>query len=81
MRLDFRAASSIAAALPSCRVALLLGGVLLLSESVVLATTFFAGACGSFLASLLIAAKVYRERAPRRSDPTDTAAASGAATP
>lgn len=65
MRLNLRAASSLASALPSCRVAFLLGGVLLLSESVVMATTLFAAACLSFVASVLIATKIYRVRAPR----------------
>ena len=44
MRLNMRAASSLASALPSLRVALLFGGVLLLAESVVLAAKLFAGA-------------------------------------
>lgn len=65
MRLNMRAASSLASALPSLRVALLFGGVLLLAESVVLAATLFAGAGVSFVASLLIGASVYRYRAPR----------------
>jgi hypothetical protein len=66
MHLNARAAGSLASALPSCRVALLLGGVLVLSESVVLASTLFAGAAVSLVASLLIATKIYRVRAPRR---------------
>lgn len=65
MRLNLHAASSVASALPSLRVALLFGGALLLAESVVLATMLFAGAGASFIASLLIGASVYRYRAPR----------------
>jgi hypothetical protein len=65
MRLNPRIASSLASALPSFRVALLFGGVLVLSESVALATTFFAGASVSLVVSLLIATKIYRVRAPR----------------
>jgi len=65
MRLDSRAASSIASALPSCRVLLLFGGVLALSESIALATTLFAGALVSFAASLVIATTIYRSAAPR----------------
>jgi hypothetical protein len=60
MRLNPRAASSLASALASSRVALLLAGVLVLSESVVLASTLFAGACISLVAGLLIATKIYR---------------------
>jgi hypothetical protein len=60
MRVNRRAAGSIASALPSFRVACLFGGVLLLAESVVLASTLFAGAAISFVASLLIAARIYR---------------------
>jgi hypothetical protein len=65
MRLNARTASSLASALASSRVGLLVAGVLLLSESVVLATTLFAGAGVSFVATLLIATKLYRVRAPR----------------
>jgi hypothetical protein len=65
MRLNLRAAGSLASALASSRVAFLFGGVLLLSESVLLATTLFAAACVSFVASVLIATKIYRVRAPR----------------
>lgn len=65
MRLNLRAASSLASALASSRVAFLFGGVLLLSESVVLATTLFAAACVSFVASVLIATRIYRVRARR----------------
>jgi hypothetical protein len=65
MRLNLRAASSLASALPSCRVAFLVGGALLVSESLVLATTLFAAASVSFVASVMIAAKIYRVRAPR----------------
>lgn len=60
MRLNSRAASSLASALASSRVALLFAGVLVLSESVVLATTLFAAAGVSFVAGLLIATKLYR---------------------
>jgi hypothetical protein len=68
MGLNPRAANSIASVLPSCRVALVFGGALLLAESVVLATSLFAAACLSFVASLLIAARIYRVRAPRPTD-------------
>lgn len=68
MRLNTRAASSVASALASSRVGLLVGGVLVLSESVVLATTLFVGAGVSFVASVLIAAKLYRVRGPRPAD-------------
>jgi hypothetical protein len=68
MSLNPTAAGSIASALASSRVALLFGGVLVLAESVVLATTLFAGAMVSFVASLLIAARIYRRRAPRTAD-------------
>ena len=68
MRLDSRAASALASALASSRVALLFAGVLVLSESVVLATTLFAGAGVSLVGSLLIATKIYRVRAPRPAD-------------
>jgi hypothetical protein len=66
MRLDLRAASSIASALPSCRVLLLFVGVLLLSESVLLATTMFAASGLSFAASLVLAMKIYRASAGAR---------------
>jgi hypothetical protein len=62
MRLNLSVASSLASTLPSLRVALLLGGALLLTESIVLATTLFAGAFVSFAASLVIAANIYRAR-------------------
>jgi hypothetical protein len=80
MRLNTRAASSAASALASSRVWLLFGGVLLLSESVVLATTLFVGAGISFVASLLLAAQLFRVRSPRPADaearpPTSEAAA------
>ena len=65
MRLNERAANSIAAVLPSCRVALVLGGAFLLAESVVLASTLFAAAGLTFIASLVIATRIYRVRAPR----------------
>jgi hypothetical protein len=68
MRLDTRAANSLASVLPSCRVALVFGGALLFAESVVLATTMFAAACLSFVASLAVATKIYRVRAPRPID-------------
>lgn len=55
-----RAASSIVSALPSRRMLLLFGGVLLLSESVALATTLFAFACVSFAVTLVLATKMYR---------------------
>jgi len=54
------AARSIIAALPSCRVLLLFGGVVLLSESVALATTLFVAGFLSFAATLLLATKMYR---------------------
>jgi hypothetical protein len=60
MRLNVRAANSIASTLPSCRVVLLGGGVVLLSESVLLATTMFAVSALSFAASLALAMKMYR---------------------
>jgi hypothetical protein len=62
MRLNASAASSAASALASARVGLLVGGVLVLSESVVLATTLFAGVGVSLVATLLIATKLYRAR-------------------
>jgi hypothetical protein len=68
MRLNIRAARSIASVLPSLRVTLLIAGVLALTDSVVLASTLFAGASLSFLASLLIAMQIYRVRAPRPAD-------------
>jgi hypothetical protein len=66
MKLNITAARSIASALPSCRVLLLFGGVLALSESIVLATTLFAGAFASFVASLVLATIIYRTTATRR---------------
>lgn len=60
MRLNTRAASSIASVLPSLRLLLLFGGVLALSESIALATTLFAGAFISFAASLVVATTIYR---------------------
>lgn len=65
MRLNRHSASSAASALASTRVWFLFGGVLALSESVLLATALFATAGISFVASLLIAAKLYRVRSPR----------------
>jgi hypothetical protein len=56
MRLKSNAAASTASALASSRVALVFGGALLLSESVVLASSLFAAAGVSFIASVLIAA-------------------------
>jgi hypothetical protein len=79
MRLNLRAASSLASVLPSSRVAFLVGGALLVSESVVLATTLFAAASVSFVASVLIAAKIYRVRAPRQTDAQHLPATSDAA--
>ncbi len=66
MRLNPIAATSIASALPSCRVLLLFGAALLLSESLVLASALFAGACVSFAASLVLGAKIYRGSRARR---------------
>jgi len=74
MRLNPRAASSLASALPSCRVAFLFGGVLLLSESLVLATTLFAGAFVSVVGSVLIGMQIYHVRGPR---PVDAQGESG----
>jgi hypothetical protein len=68
MRHNTRAATSLASALASSRIALLFGGVLLLSESLVLASTLFAGVGVSVVASLLIAARLYRVRGPRPAD-------------
>jgi hypothetical protein len=68
MRLDLRVANSLASVLPTCRVALVFGGALVLAESVVLATSLFAAACLSFVASLLVGARIYRVRAPRPLD-------------
>jgi hypothetical protein len=68
MRFNERAATSLASVLASSRVALLLVGVLVLSESVLLATTLFSGAGLSFVATLLIAMKAYRVRTPRPAD-------------
>jgi hypothetical protein len=68
MRLNRHSARSAASALASTRVWLLFGGALVLSESVLLATTLFATAGISFVASLLIAAKLYRVRSPRPVD-------------
>jgi len=79
MRLDSRAANSLASALPSCRVAFLLGGVLVLAESVVLATTLFAGAFVSLVGSVLIGMQIYRVRAPRPVDPQGEPAPSASA--
>ena len=61
MRLNVRTAGSLASALASSRVWLLLAGVLVLSESVVLASTLFAGAGVSLIATLLIATKLDRK--------------------
>jgi hypothetical protein len=80
MRLNTRAASSIASVLPSFRVLLLLAGVLALSESIALATTLFAGALVSFAAGLAIAATIYRRRSPRLADAEEHEAPRGAAT-
>lgn len=55
-----RAANSIAAALPSCRVLLLFGGIVLISESVALATTLLVAGGLSFAATLVLATKMYR---------------------
>lgn len=66
MVLNHQAANSIAAALPSCRVALLFGAVLALPTNVVLAAFLFAATCLSFVASLVLATKVYRTRLPRQ---------------
>jgi hypothetical protein len=74
MRLKSNAAGSTASALASSRVALVFGGALLLSESVVLASSLFAAAGVSFIASVLIAAKLYGIRAPRPAEAGDGAA-------
>jgi hypothetical protein len=74
MRLNTRAARSIASALPSCRVLLLFGGVLALSESIALATTLFAGAAVSFAASLVVATMIYRSAPPRVAEAQEHAA-------
>lgn len=55
-----RATSSIVAALPSSRMLLLFGGIVLLSESSALATILFVAAGLSFAATLLLATKLYR---------------------
>jgi hypothetical protein len=68
MRLNPRAAGSVASALASSRVALVFAGVLVLSESVALAATLFSAAGVSFVAGLLIATKIYGVRAPRPGD-------------
>jgi hypothetical protein len=81
MRLNVRATSSAASALASSRVWLLFGGVLVLSESVVLATTLFAVTGVSFVASLLISAKLYRVRVPRPANAERSSATSDDALP
>jgi hypothetical protein len=53
-----------ASALASSRVWLLLGGVLVVSESILLATTLFAAAAVSLVAGLVIAARLYGVRTP-----------------
>jgi hypothetical protein len=65
---NLRTANVIASTLPSFRVALLFGAALVLTESAVLATSLFVAACVTFIASLLIAARIYRVRAPRATD-------------
>jgi hypothetical protein len=60
-----RATSSIVAALPSSRMLLLFGGIVLLSESSALATILFVAAGLSFAATLLLATKLYRASARR----------------
>jgi len=75
MRVNLCASNSIASVLPTCRVALVFGGGSLLAESVVVATSFFAAASLSFIASLLIGARIYRVRAPRPIDVEDDPAA------
>ncbi len=67
MRINVTAATAIASALPSCRVLLLFGAVLLLSESVVLAGTLFVAACLSVAAGLVLGATIDRaSRAQQR---------------
>jgi hypothetical protein len=78
MRLNMRAASSIASALPSSRVLLLFGGVVAFSESILLATALFAGAFVSFVASLVVATVIYRSAAPRLADEQEHTALRGA---
>ena len=73
MRLSPGTASSLASALPSCRVLLLFGGVLALSESVALATTLFARAFVSLAAGLVVAATIYRSAGPKVTDGQDGA--------
>jgi hypothetical protein len=65
MRTNTHAANSLASALASSRVWLLFGGVLLLSESVLLASTLFAAAGISFVATLLVAPTLSRVGGPR----------------
>jgi hypothetical protein len=60
-----RAATSICAALPSCRVLLLFSGIVMLSESVALATALLVAAGLSFAATLLLATKMYRASSRR----------------
>jgi len=64
MRLNALAANAVASALASTRVGLLVAAALVLSQSVVLATMFFAAAAISFVATLLLATKLYRVRGP-----------------
>jgi hypothetical protein len=60
MRLESSALNAVASALPSCRVFLLLAGVLALPERIVLASGLFAAATATFAATLVVAAKTYR---------------------
>jgi hypothetical protein len=63
--MNSRAATSIIAALPSCRVLLLFGGIVLLSESIALATTLLVAGGLSFAATLVLATKMYRASSRR----------------
>ena len=64
--MSIRTASSVASTLPPCRVLLLGAGVLLLSESMLLATTLFVAAALTFVISFALAASIYRASARER---------------
>lgn len=76
MSFNRRTAGSLASALPSFRFLLAVGGVLLLSESLLLATTMFVASALSFAASVVLGAMPYRASADDRPDarPYDRAA-------
>ncbi len=77
MRFRSDLASSLASALPSCRLLLLFAGVLVAAESAVLGAALAAAGLLTFAVGVGLAASIYRSRVPAGAVPVRARAASG----